>query len=81
MLSVHRFCLLVGKTTLADSLIASNGIISQRHVGKVCTMIFTRTFNVMNCNVVYVLYMYIYYCVCSYDIWMIERMNRFVGLQ
>ena len=27
--------MILGKTTLADSLIASNGIISQRHAGKV----------------------------------------------
>ena len=38
--NIRNLCILAhvdhGKTTIADSLIASNGIISQRLAGKVC---------------------------------------------
>lgn len=38
----YQYCILIfitGKTTLADSLIASNGIISKRQAGKVCILL------------------------------------------
>jgi len=43
-------CISVGKTTLADALLASNGIISQRLAGKVNTskltaLLFVKTYS------------------------------------
>lgn len=58
----------VGKTTLADLLVASNGIISPRQAGKV---------NFESLDKV----KFIHFIVRSYDTWIAERMNSFVESQ
>ena len=48
--NIRNLCILAhvdhGKTTIADSLIASNGIISQRLAGKVCKL-YSKCFNIV----------------------------------
>lgn len=60
----------LGKTSLADTLVASNGIISPRQAGKVLFKVFVAGYNSYTCCVIF-----------SYDTWIAERMNSFVELQ
>ena len=58
----HIDCMRQGKTTLADALIASNGIISQRQAGKV---------PILNAHKI----LFVFF---SFVTWIVERMNNHV---